>query len=109
MNVTRRHAASPAVRRSIGKFLVPGWGIQSDAAGDAQTTNTGSKVKFTTVPMASVDATSAPKVAVGTKSLVDITPKPTMSAAVASKIGTPVLPAACRDDVCAVCSRRRVR
>lgn len=84
-------------------------GLQCHSAGDAQTTNAGSNVKFTTVPMASVDATSAPKVAVGTKSLVDITPKPTMRAAVASKIGTPVLPAACRDDICAVCFRRRVR
>ena len=74
-------------------------GIQADSFGAAQTTKAGSKVKFTMVPMANVEATSAPKVAVGTKSLVDITPNPTMSAAVASKIGTPVLPEACRDDV----------
>ena len=73
--------------------------MQADSFEVPQTTNAGSKVKFTRVPMANVEATSAPKVAVGTKSLVDITPNPTMSAAVASKMGTPVLPEACLDDV----------
>lgn len=76
--------------------------IDTDCLGDVQTTKAGSNVRLTTVPMASVDATSAPNVAVGTKSLVDMTPKPTINATVANRIGTPVLPAACRDDACAV-------
>ena len=71
--------------------------------------NAGSSVRFTTVPIDSVDATRIPNVAVGANSLVAMTPNPAMRAAVASSSGTPVLPAAWRAEFWAVCFRSLAR